>query len=131
MKLGQFLQIGKKMKNMRVSSGLSQKDMAAKLEIPVPTYSNYENGYAEPPVEVVRNVCEILNIKLEDLLELDVGTCGINLDHINTLIRTMDNSGQYFVDSLIRQFVRMSEKEQRFLLGVANLIVEDVEKGEL
>lgn len=63
--------------------------------------------------------------------ELDVGTCGINLDHINTLIRTMDNSGQYFIDSLIRQFVRMSEKEQRFLLGVANLIVEDVEKGEL
>ena len=62
---------------------------------------------------------------------LDVGTCGINLDHRNTLIRTMDNSGQYFIDSLIRQIVRMGEKEQRLLLGVANLIVEDVEKGEL
>lgn len=72
MRISHYLELDKKMKNYRVSSGISQKDMAAKLELSVPSYSNYENGYSEPPMEIILKFCEILNISVSDLFGFNV-----------------------------------------------------------
>ena len=74
MRLSHYLELGKKMKALRTKSGLSQKAMAEQLELSVPYYSNYENGYSEPPVEVLQDFCDILNITMTDLLEFKVST---------------------------------------------------------
>ena len=48
-----------------MGADISQKEMAAKLELSVPTYSNYENGYSELPIEVIQKFCSIIGIKEE------------------------------------------------------------------
>ena len=70
MKLGDYLEIGKKLKAARTKAGISQRSMASKLELNASTYSNYENGYSEPPVETLEKACAIMGITMKDLLEV-------------------------------------------------------------
>ena len=72
MRISHYLELDKKMKNLRVASGMSQKDMAAKLDLSVPSYSNYENGYSEPPMEILQKFCEILNVSVSDIFGFNV-----------------------------------------------------------
>ena len=72
MRISEYLHIGDKLKKARKLSTFSQRDMAKQLGLSFSTYSNYENGYSEPPVEVLENFCATVNISMNDLLELQV-----------------------------------------------------------
>ena len=43
------------MKEIRMEKHCSQKETAKKLGLAISTYSNYENGYREPPMEVIQS----------------------------------------------------------------------------
>ena len=64
MQLSEYLEVGKKMKTARVNTGMSQRDMAIKLSVSNSAYSNYENGYSEPPAEIIIKFCDVLDITL-------------------------------------------------------------------
>lgn len=68
MRIGEYLEIGNKMKTARINAAINQRSMAKKLHLTNSTYSNYENGYSEPPMEIILKFCEIIGISLEDLL---------------------------------------------------------------
>ena len=51
---------------------LTKREMSAKLSLSNSSYSNYENGYSEPPVETILKFCDILGITLNDLLDLKI-----------------------------------------------------------
>ena len=76
MRLGEYFEIGKRMKQARTNAGINQRDMSVKLALTNSSYSNYENGYSEPPVETILKFCDILGITLNDLLE--VFSCNLN-----------------------------------------------------
>lgn len=72
MRIGEYLQVGAKMKNARIANGLSQGDMAKKLGLSNSAYSNYENSYSEPQIEIIQEFCKVLNISVKDLFEMDL-----------------------------------------------------------
>lgn len=72
MRLSEYLEINKKLKKARTSNGYTQGEMAKKLGLSNSAYSNYENGYSEPPVEVLSAFCTETGIELKDLLELEI-----------------------------------------------------------
>ncbi len=72
MKLSEYLEVGKKMKTARTNAAVSQRDMAKKLGLSNSAYSNYENGYSEPPAEIIVKFCDILHISLDYLLGLSI-----------------------------------------------------------
>ena len=72
MKLSEYLEVGKKMKTARTNAAVSQRDMAKKLGLSNSAYSNYENGYSEPPAEITVKFCDVLKITMEQLLGLSV-----------------------------------------------------------
>lgn len=72
MRLSEYLEVGKKMETACTNAGISQRDMAMKLALSNFSYSNYENGYSEPPAEIIVKFCDVLNITMENLLELKV-----------------------------------------------------------
>lgn len=72
MRLGEYFEIGKRMKQARTNAGINQRDMSARLSLTNSSYSNYENGYSEPHVEIILKFCDILGITLNDLLEMKV-----------------------------------------------------------
>ena len=50
------------LKNVRESYGLSQKEMAEKLEIHYQTYRGYEKG-SDPTVSVINRACKLFSVE--------------------------------------------------------------------
>ncbi|MEA4804795.1 helix-turn-helix transcriptional regulator [Acetobacterium wieringae] len=71
MGINEYIQIGSKIKKLRKEKNISQKKMAELLGLAHSTYSNYENDLREPNLDVLKKVCKILGVKLNDLLGVD------------------------------------------------------------
>ena len=67
MRISQYLQVNERLKFFRVDrgKGITQKEMARKLGLSYSAYSNYENGYSEPPIEIIQKFCSIIGITEE------------------------------------------------------------------
>ena len=59
--------VSENMQYYRKKAGLSQKELAEKLNCPVSVISNCESGYCTPNVVLAANLCLILNITFEML----------------------------------------------------------------
>lgn len=92
MRLGEYFEIGKRMKQARTNAGINQHDMSARLSLTNSSYSNYENGYSEPPVETILNFCDILRITLNDLLEVKI------VSNKTTTVRTFSDLLAILID---------------------------------
>ncbi|MDD6070111.1 MAG: helix-turn-helix transcriptional regulator [Clostridiales bacterium] len=68
MGINQIIQIGTRIKMLRKSKGISQREMANLCDIPVTTYSNYENNNREPSVDNLEKIANTLEVPLADLL---------------------------------------------------------------
>jgi transcriptional regulator with XRE-family HTH domain len=54
------MEIGKKIKSLRVESGFTQQDMAAKLNVSDNTYRNIENDKISPSINTLEMIADIL-----------------------------------------------------------------------
>lgn len=57
-----------KLKELRVSNGLSQHFIAEHLQINDRSYQNYEYGEREPNIETLIRLSAILDVSLDELL---------------------------------------------------------------
>ena len=64
------------LKNLRLSKNLTQDELAKKLNIPTPTYKNYENGYSEIPYKVLILLADFFKISTDVL----IGRVSNNID---------------------------------------------------
>ena len=59
------------LKKLRKQTGLTQKDIALKLNVVESCYANWEQGRTEPNIETLKKLCEILEVSADELLEMD------------------------------------------------------------
>lgn len=52
-------------------SGLNQREFARKVKITEATVSRYINGSREPNIEIMRNICKVLDVTADWLLGLE------------------------------------------------------------
>lgn len=57
-----------KMKEIRKSKGLGQKEVAAKLDMPVRTYGSYERGERSLSLDVAAEIADVLDVTIDQLL---------------------------------------------------------------
>ncbi len=62
--------IGNVLKKYRKEAGLTQKEVADKVEITQSRYSNYENGYSIPPTDLFRDLAHILNFDSYEYIDV-------------------------------------------------------------
>lgn len=60
----------KRLTDVRVEAGYSQKDLAKELNITASAYGYYEQGRNEPPLETVRLLAKKLNVSADYLIGL-------------------------------------------------------------
>lgn len=68
MGINQYIKIGTRIKEARLAKQIPQKEMAKRLSLSVSTYSNYENNYREPKLDLIHRICDELDISLDELL---------------------------------------------------------------
>ena len=62
---------GSILKELRKERGLTQKAMAKKLSVAVPTLSHWECDYQEPSFELLRTLCKYFDVSADYLLGLE------------------------------------------------------------
>lgn len=64
--------IGIKLKVLRSLKGLSQDDIANRLDIDKSYYSKVERGLTNPTLLYLKNLSEVLDVKLEELVNTEI-----------------------------------------------------------
>lgn len=59
------------LKEARLRSGISQKDLAENIGVAKSTYSLYESGKREPNVNTIKKIASSLNVSADTLLGID------------------------------------------------------------
>lgn len=58
------------LKTLREDRKLSQKQVAEKLNIPVSTYANWEQGRTQPSIEDIYRILNLFEIEANELFEI-------------------------------------------------------------
>ena len=61
-------EFGNKLRELRKSKGLSQDNLANKLNISRTTIGRFESGEMIPNAQIIKELCEILGISLNEFL---------------------------------------------------------------
>ena len=60
--------LGKKLRNLRLESKMTQDDIAEILDMSRTSFSKYENGASSPPLPMLRKLAAIYNVSLNYLI---------------------------------------------------------------
>lgn len=61
------MQFGEKLKELRSTNGMTQKDLAEKINISPQAVSRWEKNEVEPSLETLRRLAEIFDVSMDDL----------------------------------------------------------------
>ena len=62
--------LGKRLRELRVEKGLTQKQLAEKLNLNSVTYLHYEKSQREPPLSVLADMAKFFDVSTDYLLGL-------------------------------------------------------------
>lgn len=63
--------LGKRLKELREETGLTQKQLADKLGINSVTYLHYEKAQREPPLSLLADIAVLYDVSVDYLLGLE------------------------------------------------------------
>ena len=66
------MDLGKKLREARGATNLTQQHMADRMGISKSTYCGYETGKRQPDVYKLKEISEILNVSADELLEIRI-----------------------------------------------------------
>lgn len=69
-KEGEIMAIGENIKKARKAAGISQKELADRLQVYQKDISRWENGERAPSIEVFARICKELSVSADKILEL-------------------------------------------------------------
>lgn len=67
-----YMEIGKKITDLRKNNKLSQEDLAEKLGVTRQTISKWELGQTYPSINQAKELSKIFNISLDELVNNDI-----------------------------------------------------------
>lgn len=91
------MNLGERIKQLRLDKGYTQREVAEKLGVSQPNYAQYENGRRNPKPETLKKIAKAIGVQTQDFFIVDIdGTPMINLmdaspDEVSTylnIIRT-------------------------------------------
>ncbi|AKX95661.1 transcriptional regulator [Moorella thermoacetica] len=91
------MSIGKRIKELREKIGLTQEELAERVQISRSALANYESGYREPKGEILVRFAKALNTSTDFLLGNEV-----------KVDKTNDKTKKYELDEATLLFARLS-----------------------
>lgn len=67
-----IIMIGKNIKYYRKLANMTQTELANKLKIKQSTLANYENNKRDITTDTLKQLCKILKVSADELLEIDI-----------------------------------------------------------
>ena len=101
---------GEKLKTARTQKGFTQYELAKKLKVTNGTISNWENNISKPDLDLLCNICGVLNVKADFFLEADPPIEDLNSSEFEMIekYRLLDSHGKKIVDFVLNEEWRRS-----------------------
>ncbi len=115
------MHIGKNLKKLRQSRGLSQRDLAKKLGVTQKVVTTYETDQSIPTVVRLLKLSGLFNVSIEELIGVNKIEIKEQKPHLHGNSRTAK------VQML---FNKLSEEEQRTILKQIKALVESKSKEQ-
>ena len=92
--------------------GLTQKQLAQDLEIPVSTLGGYVQGTSEPDFETLKLIAKYFNVSADYLLNLKIGNTQTPLENeLLRIFRSLSTEQQELYLEQGKAFIRISAKD--------------------
>jgi AbrB family looped-hinge helix DNA binding protein len=108
---------------LRKMKGLSQENLAARLEITRQTLSKWELGEGSPDLEKSKMLADIFEVSLDELVSYDASSEGLPMPpkgkHIFGLVKVGDK-GQIVIPAKARKIFHISPGDEFVVLGDEN-----------
>jgi transcriptional regulator with XRE-family HTH domain len=101
------VKLGKRIKMIRITAGIKQKDLAKDLNIPAPLLSMYENGTREPSLTFLDKISKYFKIPISNLFTLLDETPKGQQNEISVLMKDMKS----ILISLEKQTLKGKKRE--------------------
>lgn len=62
------MELNERLKELRIESGLTLKQVSDSLQLTLSAYANYEYGVREPSIEIIKRMCKFFNVSSDYLL---------------------------------------------------------------
>ncbi|MCM1439912.1 MAG: helix-turn-helix domain-containing protein, partial [Roseburia sp.] len=105
-------EIGNKLKQARVSSGMTQKEVAEKIGRTQQIVGHWESGYSQPDADTLFTLCDIYGVSIDDTFGFNRNK--VNISDLKFLERyhSLDQHGRETVNYIMdREAERMKQVE--------------------
>lgn len=100
------------LRNLIDERGLTQKQLAQDLEIPVSTLGGYVQGTSEPDFETLKLFANYFNVSADYLLNLKIGNTQSRLENeLLRIFRSLSTEQQELYLEQGKAFIRINAKE--------------------
>lgn len=95
--------LGEQIRKLRLAAGISQVELANKLNVSKQSISNWENNNIMPSIDMLKRICTFFSCSADFMLEMDDGThvyietTDLTLEqkmHIQQLVRDFEDLNQ-------------------------------------
>jgi transcriptional regulator with XRE-family HTH domain len=98
--------VGDRIRGLREKLGISQREMARRLNMPYQSLSNYERGYREADYETLKLFSDYYNVAIDYIIK------GTDINTNNSNGSTAASRGNYNIEELIHIFtIFLDDKE--------------------
>lgn len=106
--------------DLRKMNDMSQEKLAEKLQISRQTVSKYETGESVPDIDKCKQIAEIFNVSLDDLVNYDKETDGLGVPpkgkHMFGIVKVGDK-GQIVIPAKARKVFDINPGDRLIVLG--------------
>ena len=114
--------IGENIRKIRIDKGLTQRDLAAKLQITQQSIAQYENGKRIPKLSTVRKIANALNVSLNEII-----TDNWNAFTTNEISKDFSYQNHKDITNAIKSAFKQVEKNSPVLLNGQELSETSIE----
>lgn len=117
--------IGERIKRQRESKNYTQEYVAGKLKISQNTYSKIETGGIKLTTDRLKDISEVLNVPVEELLNGENQTFNFNNSHIEKFygyIETLQEENKDLVQMLNEQIKYLQTENERLLKTIEKIV---------
>lgn len=115
------IEIGKKIKTLRLQKGLTQEELAAKLNMSSQAISKWENNVTMPDIQMLPNLSVILGVTIDELFALTDDT---HLERIENMIyneQFISKDDFNYAEQFLKEKLNNDEKKSQCLTLLAEL----------
>lgn len=124
---------GKKLAYQRKKLGLSQEQLAQKLNVSLSSIAMYETNKRQPDDETKKKMSEIFGVTIDYLLDNDDTSKTIdditnNDEELNEKLKQLAENE--FDRTLFKKYGDLTDDKKKFVMTVINGIIEEVDKED-